>query len=96
MILGEDLDPSKVTEWLEIQPSQSWRTGEEKKLAPGSFYEWGGWKCFGGESGHTPEEKIESWLIRLQGREKEFLKMNNLGWRCSIDCFFWHLIPPLL
>jgi hypothetical protein len=39
MILGEDLEPSKVTKWLELQPSQSWRTGQEKELAPGTFYE---------------------------------------------------------
>ena len=87
MILGEDLDPSKVTGWLELQPSQSWRTGEEKEMAPGSFHEWGGWKCFSEKSDETLEEKVESWLMRLQGREEEFSKMNSLGWRCSLDCF---------
>lgn len=56
-------------------------------LAPGRFYDWGGWKCFGDKSDHPLEEKIESWLIRLEGREEEFRKMNDLGWRCSIDCF---------
>ncbi|WP_018970407.1 DUF4279 domain-containing protein [Rubritalea marina] len=87
MILGEDLDPAKVTEWLELQPSQSWRIGEEKELAPGSFYEWGGWKRFGKKSNDTLEEKIESWLVRLQDREQEFSKMSSMGWRCSLDCF---------
>ncbi|MBK1790038.1 DUF4279 domain-containing protein [Persicirhabdus sediminis] len=87
MILGEDLDPSKVTAWLELEPSKSWRRGEEKELAPGNFYEWGGWKCFSEQSDDTLEEKIESWLVLLQGRNKEFSKMNSLGWRCSIDCF---------
>lgn len=87
VILGEDLEPSKVTAWLELAPSQSWKIGEEKELAPGTFYEWGGWKCFGDDSDATLEEKIESWLKRLDGRAEEFLRMNKLGWTCSLDCF---------
>jgi len=87
MILGYDLDPTKITQLLGMHPSQSWRAGEEKKLARGSFYEWGGWKCFGEKSNDSLELKIKSWLARLEGLQQEFSQINSFGWRCSLDCF---------
>lgn len=87
MILGDDLIPSTVSELLELEPSQSWMRGEEKRLAKSTYYDWGGWKRFSPEKDKPVEEKIDDWLKVLEGKEDAFEKMKDFGWRASLDVF---------
>lgn len=52
MVLGKDLEPERVSDALGLQPSDSWRKGEKKRITlPNgktrqfdSVHKWGGWK----------------------------------------------------
>lgn len=87
IILGDDLDPHVVSDALGMEPSRCWRRGEEKKLAPGTFYDWGGWKCFGPDTDAEVEDKIDYWLVQLRGKESELKSLKRRGCRCLLDVF---------
>ncbi len=87
MILGDDLEPSIVSDLLDLEPSQSWKRGEEKRLAKSTSYHWGGWKRFSPETNDSVEEKIAFWIGVLEGKEKAFEIIRDNGWRASLDVF---------
>ena len=87
MILGEELEPSTVSDLVKLEPSQSWKRGEEKKFAKSTFYEWGGWKRFLEETDDSVEEKIASWIGILEGKAEAFKAIKNYGWKASLDAF---------
>lgn len=87
IILGDDLEPGYVSDLLGMKPSQSWRKGEEKRKAKGTFYEWGGWKCFSEDNSNVLEEQLESWLLLLERKAAAFRQMKENGWKCCLDCF---------
>ncbi|MBD5779815.1 DUF4279 domain-containing protein [Pelagicoccus sp. NFK12] len=88
IILGNDLEPSTVSELLDLKPSRSWKRGEEKPLARSTFYDWGGWKRLSPDTNDSVEEKIRFWIGVLEGKEKAFEKIKDNGWRASLDVFY--------
>jgi len=96
MVLGDDLDPDRVSADLRLEPSQCWRKGEASlRLADGTTrlregkHEWGGWKLF-----VTPEQKdrpiesqLEFWVGLLQSRIAALKRLRLLGFECALDVF---------
>ena len=92
MVLGDHLDPDRVSADLRLEPSQCWRKGEASlRLADGTTrlregkHEWGGWKLF-----VTPEQKdrpiesqLEFWVGLLQSRTAALKRLRLLGFECS-------------
>jgi len=66
MVLGNDLEPDRVSDALGLHPSDSWRRGEKKRavlpngktLRFKSIHKWGGWKH------HYQSPRTDSAFVR--------------------------------
>lgn len=71
-IFGDDLIPEEVTELLGIEPSQSYKKGDERPRGS-QYYRTGGWLLKSGEvqigDSREGEEKFEEWLSKLPGNK---------------------------
>ena len=97
ILLGDDLDPDRVSAELQLVPSQCWRRGERKSLRANdgttrildSEHEWGGWKLFvSAEQKDSPiESQLEFWVGLLQSRMASLKQLKLLGFECILDVF---------
>ncbi|MFA0792285.1 DUF4279 domain-containing protein [Microbulbifer echini] len=67
-MFGDDLIPEEVTELLGVEPSQSYKMGDERPRGS-QYYKTGGWLIKSGEvpigESREGEEKFEEWLSEL-------------------------------
>lgn len=96
IVLGVDLDPDRVTELLDLAPSQAWRKGQNKSITGydgetrsyDGIYEWGGWKLW------LPEEmrampllsQLMHWSQILKERAAEVLELKEQGFTLELNC----------
>ena len=92
MILGEDLDPTVVSQTLKLRPSQSWKRGAPQSLkgvALDSTHSWGGWKKFlpPSQKARPLPAQLRYWVRTLRGRERMLAKLAASGHWCTLDCY---------
>ena len=96
IVLGNDLDPDMVSHSLGLTPDRAWRRGERKSFlkADGSthyfdsHHERGGWKSFITEDRLSIGlvKQIEYWCEKLTERKQGIRKLQELGYKLTIDC----------
>jgi hypothetical protein len=97
MVLGTNLDPDMVSEELNLNPSQSWRNGEQKsfnrpdgsKHVFDSKHEWGGWRLFSDplcKNAHL-ETQLQFWCDALQDKTSAMAVLKSKGLHCVLDVF---------
>ena len=97
IIIGDDLEPEKVTSALGWSPNQAWRRGEHKRFTRrdgivrtfDSIHEWGGWKLFSSdeECELSLDKQFDAWMARLQTKNQELRSLHDLGWQIKLDFF---------
>ena len=94
MVLGEGLDPDRVSAELHLEPSQYWRKGERSVRFRGgttrlrkSVHEWGGWKLFvaAEHKDECLEEQLEFWIYLLRSRIAGLRQLRLVGLKCALD-----------
>lgn len=97
LVLGDDLDPRRVTELLGIEPTRSWRRGERKSFTRRdgephcfeSLYEWGGWKCSLPDDvqNEALDQQLAWWCDLLEGREPAMRELEAEGYSLRMRCY---------
>lgn len=96
-LVGEDLDPDVVSEALGLEPSDSWKRGEQRIITriDGSvkqldiIHKQGGWKV------RMPEKykdeplymQLALWRNRLRKRREAIWSMRERGWIAELVCY---------
>ena len=96
IVLGVDLDPDRVTELLDLAPSQAWHKGQNKSFTgydgetrfSDSIYEWGGWKLWLPEDmrGMPLPSQLAHWSQILTERAAEVLELKEQGFTLELNC----------
>ena len=97
IVIGDDLEPEKVTSALGWSPNQSWRRGEQKQFIRrdgsirtfGSIHEWGGWKLFSSDEERklSLDEQLTAWMARLRTKGHELQGLHQRGWKSELNFF---------
>lgn len=91
IITGDDLDPERVTEILQLSPSQSWKRGEKKVFRSGRkfVYPWGGWKLFQKENTNEEglEKQFEWWVDALASKSIQIRQLEEMQCFAVLDCY---------
>src|SRR5689334_603767 len=96
-VLGDNIDPEKVTSCLGIQPSRSFRKGEHPSfvMRDGTVkqldipYACGGWKLYIAEEKKTLDvpDQIDYWCDFLTTRQDAIRELKSHGYSIILDCF---------
>ncbi len=96
-VLGDELDPEKVSQMLSLEPSQAWRKGQQKSvvLPNGSEHvfdshdEYGGWKRSVDSKYKDAflETQLQYWIEMLQDKTDAITELKSQGMQCILDLF---------
>jgi uncharacterized protein DUF4279 len=87
-IYHDELEPDVVSSRLGLTPSKSQKKGQE--LGPNRLAPLGGW--FLSSEDHVISKDVRrhvAWILdQLEGREEQFLKLKDEGYRTLIFCYW--------
>ena len=88
VITGTELQPSDVTAVLGLEPDDSWRRGDPKRVG-NSFHDSGGWKKYLAprNDGDPLAQGLQTFAELLSCKVAELQKLRDLGCHCYLDCF---------
>ena len=97
IVLGEDLEPSGVSQALGLIPSQAWRKGEQKSFISQvdgqrrffeSIYDYGGWKLQLDEERRSNElcDQLAHWVSVLRPKASELQDLLEQGAEIELNC----------
>jgi hypothetical protein len=88
IITGEALEPSRVTSSLALEPDQTWRKGESKRIG-NDVHEWSGWKKFLPEAVREQalDVQLAHWADLLEQRIGALNELTGEGHQCVLSCF---------
>jgi hypothetical protein len=95
MLLGDDLDPNRVTRLLALRPTKAW-TKDDLKRTPGgatlsseSRHKWGGWKKSLPASLVTRPlpSQLRYWARKLTSKVDALSVLSAQGYVCALNCY---------
>lgn len=88
LITGTDLVPAEVSAALDLEPDESWRRGDAKRVGKGP-QEWGGWRkrLLSIEDEDPFAAELRAWHEMLATRVPFLRELQASGCRVVLDCF---------
>jgi len=88
VVTGTNLQPCDVTAALGLEPDDSWRRGDPKRVGD-SLHEWGGLKkhLAQRDDGDPFAHDLQTWADLLKAKKAELRKLQDLGCHCVLNCF---------
>jgi len=96
-IQGFNIDPSKITNFLELQPSKIWIKGEPKIKQSSLKYKNNGWEIvFKKNNICHIDSFLEEMIIKLSAKKRQLISMNNVEKKISIIVYSMNLMPSFI